>query len=76
MRENRWIRKRKETAKEFREAVRLFHTGALLQALEIFHKLEAINSRDEASRLYADYIEDKLEKGDMEHNVFRFQNKQ
>lgn len=69
-------KKRKETAKEFREAVRLFHTGALSQALEIFHKLEAINSRDEASRLYADYIEDKLEKGDMEHNVFRFQNKQ
>lgn len=69
-------KKREETAKEFREAVRLFHTGSLQQALEIFHKLEAFNSRDNASHLYADYIEEKLEKGDMEHNVFRFQNKE
>ena len=68
--------KRKQTKKEFREAVRLFHIGELRPAMDIFHTLIKTNPEDIASRLYAEYIEDKLTTGDLEHNVFRFKSKQ
>lgn len=68
--------KREQTKKEFREAVRLFHSGELPQALEIFQKLKENNMEDKAPQLYAQYIEEKLAKGDTEHNVFRFEKKQ
>lgn len=68
--------KREETKTAFREAVRLFHMGELQQALECFQKLAKSDSDDKASTLYAEYIEDKIKQGDVEHNVFRFKNKQ
>ena len=67
--------KRKQTKSEFREAVRLFHTGNLQQSLEIFNNLSKLNPEDTAPKLYIDYITDKLIRGDTEHNVFHFKNK-
>lgn len=67
--------KREQTKLIFREAVRLFHTGELQQALEILQKLNERDTEDKAPPLYARYIEDKLMRGDTEHNVFQFENK-
>lgn len=67
--------KRKQTKLEFREAVRLFHTGNLQQSKEIFQKLSEADPEDIAPQLYIGYIEDKLIRGDTEHNVFHFKNK-
>lgn len=68
--------KREATKLIFREAVRLFHTGELRQALNMFRELTEQDTADKAAPLYAQYIEDKLTLGDTEHNVFRFENKQ
>ena len=69
-------KKREQTKMIFREAVRLFHTGELQQALEIFQKLTEQDKEDKAPQLYAWYIKDKLLRGDTEHNVFHFDNKE
>ncbi len=66
---------RDATKLDFREAVRLFHTGNLKESQNIFKKLCTQNSEDIAPQLYIDYIEDKLVRGDTEHNVFHFKNK-
>ncbi len=67
---------RHHTALNFREAVRLFHTGDLHTALEKFIEIAEANPQDKAPKLYVDYIEKKLESGDTKHNVFCFENKQ
>ena len=69
-------KKREHTRNEFREAVRLYHSGALNQSLDIFRKLTESDDDDIASKLYLKYIENKLAKGETEHNVFRFERKQ
>ncbi len=69
-------RKKSETKAEFREAIRLFHTGELNQSLDRFNKLNRSNPDDKAPILYAEYISQKLANDDTEHNVFRFKNKQ
>ena len=66
---------RDATKLDFREAVRLFHIGDLQASLKIFKELNKQTSTDIAPQLYIDYIEDKLAKGDVEHNVFHFKNK-
>lgn len=68
-------RKREQTGQEFREAVRLFHTGKIKEALTLFQKIAAADDNDLAARHYMQYIEAKLLVGDMEHNVFRFEKK-
>lgn len=67
--------KRQKTKLEFREAVRLFHTGNLQQSKEIFQKICEADPEDIAPQLYIEYIEDKLIRGDTEYNVFHFKNK-
>lgn len=69
-------KKREHTRNEFREAVRLYHSGALNQSLDIFRRLSEADDEDVASKLYLKYIENKLAKGETEHNVFRFERKQ
>ncbi|MBE5927255.1 MAG: HAMP domain-containing protein [Lachnospiraceae bacterium] len=69
-------RERKEGTKlEFREAVRLYHTGELDKSLDMFNKLKEIDSEDKAVELYAEYVDDKIARGDVEHNIFRFKRK-
>lgn len=68
--------KREQTRNEFREAVRLYHSGDLNHALDILQRLADADNQDKASQLYVHYIENKLAKGDTEHNVFRFESKQ
>lgn len=41
----------------------------------MFNKLKEIDKEDKALRLYAQYIEDMISKGNTEHNIFRFENK-
>lgn len=67
--------KRNKNKLMFREAVRLFHTGSLEQSLELFQQLEQQDIDDKAAHLYVQYIQDKLLRKDIEHNVFRFENK-
>ena len=67
--------KKEKTKLEFRQAIRLYHTGDLKQSLEIFNKLKEIDKEDKALGLYARYIEDMISKGNAEHNIFRFENK-
>ncbi len=69
------LKQRSQITKEFREGVRLFHTGQLQQSLALFKGLSEENPEDNAPHLYYWYIKDKLEHGDTEHNVFRFDNK-
>ena len=69
------LKQRSKTSKEFREAIRLFHTGKLQQSLEKFKSISKENPEDNAPLLYYSYIEEKLMCGDTEHNVFRFENK-
>lgn len=69
------LQKRVQSKNEFREAVRLYHSGELNHALDILRKLSKADNEDKASQLYVHYIENKLAKGDTEHNVFRFENK-
>lgn len=69
------LKQRSKTTKEFREAIRLFHTGQLQQSLEKFKSISKENPEDNAPLLYYSYIEEKLMCGDTEHNVFRFENK-
>lgn len=59
----------------FRKAVRLFHMGDLQQSMEMFQTLTNQNPEDKAAPLYYQYIQEKLMRGDSEHNVFRFVNK-
>ena len=59
----------------FRKAVRLFHMGDLQQSMEMFQTLTNQNPEDKAAPLYYQYIQEKLTRGDTEHNVFRFVNK-
>lgn len=67
---------REQTKLVFREAVRLFHTGELQQALDMFQSIKGQDPADKAPQLYARYVEDKLMRGDTEHNVFRFEKKE
>ncbi len=67
--------RRERTKLQFREAVRTFHSGEVQAALEMFRELAEQDSDDKAARLYAEHIEDKIRRGDTEHNVFRFQRK-
>lgn len=67
--------KKEKTKLEFRQAIRLYHTGDLKQSLGIFNKLKEIDKEDKALGLYARYIEDMISKGNAEHNIFRFENK-
>ena len=66
---------REQTKNEFREAVRLFHTENLQESVEIFKEVKKENPEDIAPELYISYIEDKIERGDNEHNIFQFKNK-
>lgn len=66
---------KEESKMAFREAVRLYHTGELKQALDALKKLEEENKEDKAVSLYAQYIENKIESNDTEHNIFKFVNK-
>lgn len=66
---------KEESKMAFREAVRLYHTGELKQALDALKKLEEENKDDKAVSLYAQYIENKIESSDTEHNIFKFVNK-
>lgn len=66
---------RELTKMQFREAVRLFHMGDLKQSAEQFSQLAAQDTEDSASALYAGYIQGKLDKNELEHNVFRFDEK-
>lgn len=68
-------KKRNKNKLIFREAVRLFHTGSLEQSLELFQQLEQQDIDDKAAHLYVQYIQDKLLRKDIEHNVFHFENK-
>ena len=69
-------RERKEQTKlDFREAVRLYHTGDLDRSLEMFNKLKEYDEKDKAAKLYAEYVEDKIARGEVEHNIFRFKRK-
>lgn len=68
-------KKREHTRQEFREAVRLFHSGQLKEALTLFQKVVAADREDLAAQHYMQYVETKLAEGDMEHNVFRFEKK-
>lgn len=70
------FQKREQSKNEFREAIRLYHSGELNHALDILQRLSKADNEDKASQLYVQYIENKLAKGDTEHNVFRFENKQ
>lgn len=67
-------RKKERTASktDFREGVREFHLGHTEKALSIFEQLESVSENDPAPKMYADAIRQKLETGDLEHNVFRF----
>lgn len=67
--------KREQSKSQFREAVRTFHSGEVQKSLEMFRTLAAQDSEDKASQLYAEHIEDKIRRGDTEHNVFRFKRK-
>lgn len=69
-------RERKEQTKlEFREAVRLYHSGELDKSLNMFNKLREVDENDKAVQLYAEYVEDKIARGEVEHNIFRFKRK-
>ncbi|MDE6433299.1 MAG: adenylate/guanylate cyclase domain-containing protein [Lachnospiraceae bacterium] len=68
-------KKREQTGQEFREAVRLFHSGKLKEALTLFQEVAAADDEDFAAKHYVQYVEARLMKGDMEHNVFRFEKK-
>ena len=65
-------RERTATKTDFREGVREFHLGHIEKALSIFEQLESVSESDPAPKMYADAIRQKLETGDLEHNVFRF----
>ena len=67
--------KREKTKDQFRGAVRAFHSGEVQQSLEMFRKLAVQDPEDKAALLYAEHIEDKIRRGDTEHNVFRFKRK-
>lgn len=68
--------KKSQTKDEFREAVRLFHTGQLKASLDSFKQLSTLAPDDKASELYVAYISDIINKKDTQHNVFCFENKQ
>ncbi len=68
--------RREETKTEFREAVRLFHSGKVAHALELFEQISERDADDKAPRLYAEYVRENIAQGDTKHNVFRFENKQ
>lgn len=67
--------KREQTKAAFREAVRMFHSGEVQKSLDMFRELTAQDAEDKATQLYVDHIEDKIQRGDTEHNVFRFKRK-
>ena len=69
--ENRVRREQNKT--QFREAVRAFHSGETQKALDVFRELY---KQDKAAKLYAEHVEDKIRRGDTEHNVFRFKRKE
>lgn len=68
-------RKREQTRQEFREAVRLFHSGQLKESLALFQRVAAADGEDLAAQRYMQYVEAKLMDKDVEHNVFRFEKK-
>ncbi|MGN0665429.1 MAG: adenylate/guanylate cyclase domain-containing protein [Huintestinicola sp.] len=65
-------KERTDSRTDFCEGVRQFHLGHIEQTLGIFEQLESVSKTDPAPKMYADTIRQKLETGDLEHNVFRF----
>lgn len=66
---------REQTKEEFREAVRLFHTGEMEEALKKLEEVGKDNPQDKAVRVYEDYIEELISAGIKEYNIFRFKQK-
>jgi class 3 adenylate cyclase/HAMP domain-containing protein len=70
-------RKAERTAneKDFREAVRMFHLGDLNGSVDLFRKAAAESENDPVPNMYIEYITQKINDGDFEHNVFKFRKK-
>lgn len=66
---------RNKTKNEFREAVRLYHLGDLQGSIEVFKNIEKDADDDPAIEKYINYIEEKIEEGSSDHNVFKFSRK-
>ena len=66
---------REQTKEEFREAIRLFHTGEMDNALKKLQQVEKDNPQDKAVKMYEEYIEGLVGAGIKEYNIFRFKQK-
>lgn len=66
---------REQTKEDFREAIRLFHTGDMEGSLAMLGQLEKENPQDKAVKVYDNYIRDLIEAGVTEYNIFRFKQK-
>ncbi len=66
---------RLKTRELFESGVRQYHFGNLKASLESFEQVREQDTDDTAVNLYIEYIKNKLDSGDFDHNVFRFTRK-
>lgn len=66
---------RRNSKRQFREAIKEFHLGNQVKAAEMLKEIKVDSSLDPVPQKYIDYIEEKISNNDQEHNVFKFEKK-